>query len=62
MGVVKITLIKSVISSNPHQRKTVRALGLKKLNHFVERPDNSAVRGMISIIKHMIKVEYNANS
>jgi large subunit ribosomal protein L30 len=56
-GKLKITLVKSPISAIPKQRKTVEALGLRKLNKTVEMPDNGAVRGMIAHISHLVKVE-----
>ncbi len=56
-GKLKITLVKSPISAIPKQRKTVEALGLRKLNKTVEMPDNSAGRGMIAHISHLVKVE-----
>ena len=56
-GKLKITLVKSPISAIPKQRKTVEALGRRKLNKTVEMPDNSAVRGMIAHISHLVKVE-----
>ena len=46
-GKLKITLTKSTIGAIPKHRKTVEALGLRKLNKTVEMPDNDAVRGMI---------------
>ena len=48
---------KSPIGAVPKHRKTVEALGLKKLNKTVELPDNDAVRGMIWHVKHLVKVE-----
>ncbi len=54
---IKITLIKSACSSKPNQRKTVEALGLKKLNTSKIVEDNEAIRGMIFTIKHLVKVE-----
>ena len=56
---LKITLVKSPIGAVPKQRATVEALGLKKLNKTVETPDNSAVRGMIQSVRHLVKVEEN---
>ena len=56
-GRLKITLVKSPISAIPKQRKTVEALGLRKLNKTVEMPENGAVRGMIAHISHLVKVE-----
>ena len=46
-GKLKITLVKSTIGAIPKHRKTVEALGLKKLNKTVEMPDNAATRGQI---------------
>ena len=54
---LKITLVKSTIGAVPKHKKTVEALGLKKLNKTVEMPDNAAVRGMIHQVKHLVKVE-----
>jgi large subunit ribosomal protein L30 len=54
---LKITLVKSPIGAVPKHRKTVEALGLKKLHKTVEMPDNDAVRGMIRHIGYMLKVE-----
>ena len=54
---LKITLVKSTIGAVPKNRKTVEALGLRKLNHSVEMPDNNAVRGMIRQVRHLVKVE-----
>ena len=55
--ILKITLVKSTIGAVPKNRKSVEALGLRKLNHSVEMPDNDAVRGMIRQVAHMVKVE-----
>ena len=54
---LKITLVKSTIGAIPKHRKTVEALGLKKLNKTVEMPDNASVRGMIHEVQHLVKVE-----
>lgn len=54
---LKITLVKSPIGAVPKNKKTVEALGLRKLNQVVEKPDNEAVRGMIHQVKHLVKVE-----
>lgn len=56
-GKLKITLVKSTIGSIPKHKKTVEALGLRKLNKTVEMPDNAAIRGMIDQVKHLVKVE-----
>ena len=57
MANLKITLVKSTIGAVPKNKKTVEALGLKKIGASVERPDNKAVRGMIPQVRHLVKVE-----
>ena len=57
MAYLKITLVKSTIGAIPKHKKTVEALGLKKLHKTVELPDNAAPRGMIHQVKHLVKVE-----
>lgn len=54
---LKITLVKSTIGAIPKHKKTVEALGLKKLHKTVELPDNAATRGMIHQVEHLVKVE-----
>lgn len=56
-GKLKITLVKSTIGAVPKNRKTVEALGLRKLNKTVEMPDNATVRGMVQQVRHLVKVE-----
>ena len=54
---LKLTLIKSAIGYNVKQKRTVRALGLRKLNASVVHDDTAPVRGMIDAISHLVKVE-----
>lgn len=54
---LKITLVKSTIGAVPKNRKTVEALGLRKIGKTVEMPDNPSVRGMIQNVRHLVKVE-----
>ena len=54
---LEITLNKSVIGANEKQRKTVEALGLKKVNSTVEHADNPAIRGMINKVAHLVSVK-----
>ena len=54
---LKITLVKSTIGAIPKHKKTVEALGLRKVNKTVEMPDNAATRGMIQQVQHLVKVE-----
>jgi len=57
MANLKVTLVKSTIGAVPKHKKTVEALGLKKLNKSVELPDNACTRGMVNQVKHLVKVE-----
>lgn len=54
---LKITLVKSTIGAIPKHKKTVEALGLRKLNKTVEMPDDAAIRGMVNHVRHLVKVE-----
>lgn len=54
---LKITLVKSTIGASPKQKKTVEALGLRKLHHSVELADSAAVRGAIAKVSHLLSVE-----
>ena len=54
---LKITLVKSTIGAIPKHKKTVEALGLRKVNKTVEMPDNAAVRCMVDQVRHLVKVE-----
>ena len=54
---LKITLKKSPIGAVPKNRKTVDAMGLRKIGASVEMPDNGATRGMIQRVRHMVNVE-----
>ena len=56
MADLKITLVKSTIGAVPKHKKTVEALGLKKLNKTVVLPDNAATRGMVKQVSHLVKV------
>ena len=57
MANLKVTLGKSTIGAVPKHKKTVEALGLRKVNKTVELPDNAATRGMIKQVSHLVKVE-----
>ena len=57
MSNLKVTLVKSPIGAVPKHKKTVEAMGLRKVNKTVELPDNAATRGMIKQVSHLVKVE-----
>ncbi len=54
---LKITLIRSVIGAKPVNRKTVKALGLRKTGRTIYREDVPSIRGMIHNVRHLVKVE-----
>jgi len=54
---LKITLVKSTISSLEKQKRTIEALGLKKVGQSKVHNDTPVVRGMIFVVKHLVKVE-----
>ena len=49
--------IRDSIGAVPKHRKTVEALGLKKVNKSVELPNNAATLGMVKQVSYMVKVE-----
>lgn len=53
---LRIKLVKSAYGRKPNQGKTLKALGLSKINQVVEKPDNEAVRGMIATVSHLVEV------
>ena len=55
-GTIKVKQIGSVIGCTDDQRATVRGLGLRRMQHVVEREDTPMVRGMIKKIPHLVAV------
>ncbi|MDP2181227.1 MAG: 50S ribosomal protein L30 [Actinomycetota bacterium] len=56
-GKLKITQVKSVIGTPSDQRRTVRALGLKRISDTVVQDDTPVIRGMVFKVKHLVEVE-----
>ncbi len=54
---LRITLVRSPIGRQYKQKRTVRALGLKRLNHSVEQRETPEIMGMIDKVRHLVKVE-----
>ena len=54
---IKVTLVRSVIGSNEKVRATIRGLGLRKTNSSHVLDNNPNIRGMISKVHHLLKVE-----
>ncbi len=57
MGKLRVTYVKSAIGYARDQKETLAALGLRRLNQSVLKPDNPSVRGMLFKIQHLVKVE-----
>jgi large subunit ribosomal protein L30 len=54
---VRVTLVRSPIGYTKDQKKTVLALGLRRMHQTVEHTDNPALRGMIQKVIHLLQVE-----
>jgi large subunit ribosomal protein L30 len=54
---LRITQVRSTIGCKPKQRGTIRALGLRRIDHTVEHDDKPEVRGMIARVPHLVRVE-----
>jgi large subunit ribosomal protein L30 len=61
MTKINITLIKSAIGYGEDQKKTLKALGLHRINQSVIHEDSSSLRGMINKVRHLVKVEGKAD-
>ena len=56
MDMIKIKLVKSPIGKVEKHKKTVEALGFKKVNQVLEKADTPQIRGMINQISHMVEL------
>jgi large subunit ribosomal protein L30 len=54
---VRITQVRSQIGETQRHRGTLRALGLGKIGRAVERPDSPETRGMLRIVRHLVRIE-----
>ena len=54
---IRVTLVKSTIGSSQKQKRTIEALGLKKIRQNKIHVDNAVIRGMIFVVKHLVAVE-----
>lgn len=57
MAKIKITQTKSVIKTLKKQKLTIEALGLGRPNYFKIHNDTPQIRGMVEIVKHLVKIE-----
>jgi large subunit ribosomal protein L30 len=56
MNMLKIKQIKSLIGICESQRRTIKGLGLGKINRVVKKPDTMAIRGMVTKVQHLLSV------
>ncbi len=57
MGQIKITQVKSLIDRPKRQKDTVKALGLRRINHSVVHEATPQILGMVDKVSHLVKVE-----
>jgi large subunit ribosomal protein L30 len=57
MAKIKVTQIKSVIDRSERQKRTMQALGLRRINHSVEVEATPPIIGMVRKINHLVAVE-----
>jgi large subunit ribosomal protein L30 len=54
---LRVTQVRSKIGIKPKQRGTLRALGLRRIDHTVEHADKPEIRGMLAKVPHLVRVE-----
>jgi large subunit ribosomal protein L30 len=57
MAKIKITQLKSIIDRSERQKRTMKALGLTKINQTVEVEANAAIIGMVRKVNHLVAIE-----
>ena len=57
MATIKITQVKSIIDRPERQKRTLRALGLRKMHQTIEKEVSPAVLGMVAKVSHLVRVE-----
>ncbi|BEP30109.1 50S ribosomal protein L30 [Helicovermis profundi] len=53
---INVKLVKSPIGAKPKHRKTIEALGLKKVGQTLVKQDNPQMRGMVQQVSHLVKI------
>lgn len=56
MAKIRIKQIKSRINCPAVQKRTLDALGLRKMNHVVEKENTPAIMGMVNKVRHLVEV------
>jgi large subunit ribosomal protein L30 len=61
MTKLNITWVKSGIGYSEDQKRTLKALGFRRLNQSVSHDDSASIRGMVNKVRHLVKVEEKAD-
>lgn len=57
MGKIKVTQVKSAIKRTQNQKRTLEALGLKKMGQVVEHENTPNILGMVNKVNHLVSIE-----
>ena len=57
MAKIKVKKVKSAINRTQTQKRTLEALGLRKIGQVVEHDDTPTILGMVNKVKHLVSVE-----
>ncbi|CDF78292.1 50S ribosomal protein L30 [Formosa agariphila KMM 3901] len=57
MGKIKVTKVKSAIKRTQRQKRTLEALGLKRIGQVVEHENTPNILGMVAKVEHLVSVE-----
>ena len=57
MAKIRITQVKSIIDRSERQKRTIKALGLRKINHTVEVEATPSIIGMVRAVNHLVAIE-----
>jgi large subunit ribosomal protein L30 len=60
MAKIRVTLERSGINQREDQKRTIKALGLRRLGQTIEHEDSRTIRGMILKVRHLVRVEESA--
>ncbi|HIG75200.1 MAG TPA: 50S ribosomal protein L30 [Bacteroidetes bacterium] len=57
MSKIKITQVRSAINRTEKQKRTLKALGIRKMNQTVEHEVTPQIEGMVRVVNHLVTVE-----
>ncbi len=61
MAKLAVTWVKSSVGYAEDQKRTIKALGLHRLNQSVTHHDSGSIRGMINKVRHLVRVEVKSS-